>query len=226
VVGMTLALSGCGDDKDDIFRGIEGSSSSRLTGIYFGSLEDENFGRRSVLDAIDKSSHFWLLYSPPAASGYAGLMSGRFSLSGNTLNANDIRDYNFALNRSASAVFSGIYTTDKNLQGNVNNAANQRFNLNYNAALSRGNNGISSITGHYTGLTTTLLNQVNTTINIESSGRITGTVGELEKCAFAGQVNVENNAPYYNVHLLFTGTDCLNGRQEVDGILLNQIENQ
>ncbi|WP_347456831.1 hypothetical protein ABEF79_07920 [Acinetobacter sp. ANC 7454] len=229
VVGLALALCGCGDGSDDIFRGVDGSSSSRLTGVYSGSFTDENLSQRSVLGVIEKNSNFWLLYSPSGSSGYAGVMRGRFSLSGNNFNANGIRNYNFDLNTTSTAVLNGSYTAERNLQGNVNNSINQPFNLIYNSELSQDHTGISSLVGRYSGLTTTLLNSVTTTVNIDSSGVISGIVGEQEKCAFAGRVSSENNAPYYKIHLVFTGsagTNCLIGEQEVDGILLNQIESQ
>ncbi|MFV5490777.1 hypothetical protein [Acinetobacter sp. ASP199] len=229
IIGLALALNACGDGNDDIFSGVDGSSSSRLTGIYLGSFTDANLSPRSILGVIEKNSNFWLLYSLPADSGYTGIMRGQFSLSGNSFSATGIRDYNFALNQTASVALNGNYTADRNLQGNVNNTNNRPFNLIYNADYSRENTSISGLQGRYTGRTTTLSNNVITTVNIDTSGVITGTVGDEEKCAFVGRVNSENNAPYFNIHLVFTGStssNCLNGSPEVDGILLNQIDTQ
>jgi len=229
IVGLALALNACGDGNDDIFRGVDGSSSSRLTGVYLGSFTDENLSPRSILGVIEKNSNFWLLYSLPADNGYTGIIRGQFSLSGNRFSATNIRDYNFALNQTASVTLNGHYTAEKNLQGNVNNTNNRSFNLIYNTDYSRDNTSISSLQGRYSGRTTTLTNNVITTVNIDRSGVVTGIVGDQDKCAFAGRVSSENNAPYFNIHLVLTGSassDCLNGAQEVDGILLNQIDSQ
>ncbi|ATO20431.1 hypothetical protein BS636_12525 [Acinetobacter sp. LoGeW2-3] len=229
IISLALVLNACGDGNDDIFRGVDGSSSSRLMGIYNGSLTDGNLSQRSILGVIEKNSNFWLLYSPPGSDGYTGIMHGRFSLSGNTVSASDIRDYNFALNQIASVALNGTYTADRNLQGNLNNVANQPFNLIYNVNFSRDNTSISSLVGSYSGRTTTLSNDVVTAVNISSSGVITGTVGNQEPCAFAGRVSTENNAPYYTINLVFTdsaSSSCLNGTQEVNGILLSQSQQE
>ena len=55
IAGLALALNACGDGNDDIFRGVDGSSSGRLTGVYLGSFTDENLNPRSILGAIEKT---------------------------------------------------------------------------------------------------------------------------------------------------------------------------
>ena len=220
---LALALTACGGGgSDSSYNGVEGGNNNgggstvnaEAIGLYTGNT---NQGQ-SVIGLVDKNNKFWFLYSPPYLNGVTGFITGSLTVSGNTVKATNGKDFNFGGSSVYSATLNGTIDTKKSLKGIIEYTPSNKvsFDTVYDVTMNKAVANLATIAGTYNGESALVQGVEGSNLTISNTGVVSGK-GQ-SGCAFAGKVTTENNAPYYNINLVFGYSPCYMAGQEVKGV--------
>ena len=217
---LTLGLVACGGGGggDSSSSNNDGNnppvSKAEVTGIYTGKTNQV----QNVVGLVDKNNKFWFLYSPPYSAGVTGFMTGNFTVSGNTIKANSGKDFYFGGATVYSTSISGTVDSKKSLKGTITYSPSNQvtFDTVYETDLNNTASNLATIAGTYYGESAIVQGIEDANLTISNTGVISGK-GQ-SGCTFSGKITAEENAPYYNVDLVFGYSPCYLAGQSVKGV--------
>lgn len=218
LLALTLAACGGGGGGDSSSSNNEGNnppvSKAEVKGIYTGKTNQE----QNVVGLVDKNNKFWFLYSAPYSSGIAGFMTGNFTVSGNTIKANSGKDFYFGGATVYNTSISGTVDSKKSLKGTITYSPSNQvtFDTVYETDLNNTASNLATIAGTYYGESAIVQGIEGANLTISNTGVISGK-GQ-SGCTFSGKIAAEENAPYYNVDLVFGYSPCYLAGQSVNGV--------
>lgn len=214
---LALALTACGGGSSDSeYKGVDGdeSTQTRLMGVYFGSTNQS----QDVIGLVDKNNKYWFLYSPPYSSGVTGLMTGNLAVSKDSIKATNGKDYFFGGASVDDNSLNATVNSEKGLNGTITYTPSNQvsFDIEYDQSVNESKASLSTIAGTYYGESVLIQGMENANLTISSLGVVSGRGNS--GCTFSGRITAEENAPYYNVNLVFGYSPCYLAGQEVNGI--------
>lgn len=216
LLAFTLTACGGGSSGSDEYKGVEGdgSTQTKLMGVYLGDTDQS----QDVIGLVDKNNKFWFLYSPPYSGGVTGFVTGNLNVSGNTVKANNGKDFYLGGATVYNTSISGIVDSKKSLKGTIAYTLSNQvsFNTVYDSEANNVTSNLATIAGTYYGDSAIVQGVEEANLTISSNGVISGR-GE-SGCTFTGQISAEKNAPYYNVNLVFGYSPCYMSGQTVEGV--------
>lgn len=219
LLAFTLAACGGGGGGDSSSSNNEGNnppvSKAEVKGIYTGKTNQA----QNVIGLVDKNNKFWFLYTPPYSNGITGFMTGDLTVSDNTVKTNKGKDFYFGGSAVYDTSIDGTFATKKSLNGTITYTPSNQvtFDTLYDAELNNSVSNLTTIAGSYIGQSAIVEGIEEATLTISNTGVISGK-GQ-SGCTFAGKIEVEENAPYYNVDLAFGYSPCLLAGQSVKGVV-------
>ncbi|SMC28242.1 hypothetical protein SAMN02745857_03177 [Andreprevotia lacus DSM 23236] len=192
--------------------------STTAEGYWQGTMADGRAFRALVLD----DSSFWITYSKKTdANVLAAVVAGAGSAaSDNNFAGMVAREYNVESNTYTDAVLASAYYVPRirfngklqYLSTSTISTFTSNFNVTYNTIPA-----LSAIVGSYTGTGSLLASSDTSTVLIDTTGVVKGTLGTTG-CTFTGKIAPHARGNLYDVSFTFAASSCKLSGSTVKGI--------
>lgn len=223
VLAMALAACGGGGGGDSGSNGGSNNENNNgsnpvtkvdVLGVYTGNTDQG----QSAIGLVDKNNKFWFLYSAPYRNGITGFVTGSLSASNTTVNASNGRDFYFGASTVYNTTLSGTVESKKSLKGTITYTPSNKvtFDTVYDVTMNKAVANLDTISGSFSGDSAIVQGIESANLTITNTGVVSGR-GQ-SGCSYTGKATAEENAPYYNINLVFGNSPCYMAGQEVKGV--------